>query len=116
MELKQLANQIEAGHKMLALLTKNPMWVISADESVRLANAIKSVLVFHNMSINPKMAAYGELAIALVMIYGSRLGMMAMQKQAEKKKQAAQFTPQNQTAQATSNFAAPVSTGKMQFN
>jgi hypothetical protein len=113
-ELKQLANQLQAGHAMLALLTKNPMLAITEDESVRLANAIKAVLVFHNMSVNPKMAAYGELAIACVMIYGSRLGMMAMQKK-QQKAQEAKIMQMPQTSQANSNPFPQQQNGKINF-
>lgn len=63
---------------MLALITKNPVWMITEKEAQTLAKALIDVMAFHSIDINPATLAYVKLLGAIAMIHGSRF--MGMQK------------------------------------
>lgn len=91
---------------MLALLLKSPHFAISADESKRLALALKNLASHYNITPNPQVMAWVQLVGVGIAIYGPRIGFSLAQ---AKQRQAAQA---NQVTRSPVNFpttAAPVS-------
>lgn len=67
---------------MLALLTKNQLWMIDESAAKNLAVALRDVMSFHAININPATLAYVKLIAVCAAIYGPKLLMLnAMTKQ-----------------------------------
>lgn len=110
-----LSAQILAGHQMVALFTKRPEFAISEDEAKKLAAAVKNVLQYHKISINPAYMAYIQLLLVSFSIYAPRLLMISMKVKADKleklrAQQAANLVPQNNAPQAATLFETPEQT------
>ena len=69
---------------MLALVTKNPIFVISSDEAMRLAAALKNLAQFYNMTPNPQVMAWIQLFAVAAAIYGPKLMLVAAQQRAQR--------------------------------
>lgn len=101
LDLGGLATQLQGVHKLAAMLSKNPIWEITDDESKKLAQAIKGVLKHHNIPISPVMLAYLQLAGIGTVIYAPRVAILI----AVKKMQAEQAA-QHQTVSDLAGGAA----------
>jgi hypothetical protein len=71
-EVEILAGQIEAAHKIAALVTGTQELEIATKEAEMLAGAIAEVLAQHTIVVDPKLAAYINLMSVAAMVYGPR--------------------------------------------
>jgi hypothetical protein len=58
---------------MLAIQFKAQELVLTEDESKMLAGAFLGVAKYHEQVFDPKKMAYGQLAFALIAVYGTRI-------------------------------------------
>jgi hypothetical protein len=84
LDVDLFASQLVGVHKMLAAVTKNPLWEISDKESKTLAEALKNIMAFHSISISPQYLAYFQLLAAVATIYGPRLAIIMAANKAER--------------------------------
>lgn len=86
LDLTQFTSQIVGAHKILALVMKNPLWLITEEEARKLAIAVQDVMAFHSINVNPQVLAYVKLAVVVVSIYAPKfLMVMAQAKQQQKR-------------------------------
>lgn len=104
--VSELAVQLEALHKMGALVLKNPLVEISQPESVKLASALANVAKHYDFKINPAIMAWLQLVGVGAAIYGPRVAVTI----ATKKQSKASVTVPVQTSNAP-----VVNTGKMVY-
>lgn len=83
LDVTLFAAQLMGAHQMIALVTKNPIWIISEKEASALAKALVDVMAYHSIDINPATLAYVKLIGAIAMIHGSRFMMLQKQKRDE---------------------------------
>lgn len=84
LDVDLFASQLVGVHKMLAAITKNPLWEISDKEAKTLAEALKNIMAFHSINIAPQYLAYFQLMAAVATIYGPRLALVMAANKAER--------------------------------
>lgn len=104
---------------MLALFLKNPIWQISADDSKKLAVGVKNIAQYHSVSIDPRYAAYGSLALTAFAIYVPRIAIVNQQRKEAAKEaklsQALNNVPATQGDYSAPNVSQQTHTGSMVF-
>jgi hypothetical protein len=68
---------------MLALVTKNALWIISEKEALALATAMLDVMKYHAINIDPANLAYLKLMGVILMVHGTRLFTIMQMKKKE---------------------------------
>jgi hypothetical protein len=114
-DVKKLAKQIKGVHLGLAMLLKNPIFQLQENESEDLAVAIKEVLQYHEITINPRLMAYGELIAVSAAIYAPRIiiSINSSAKNKAQKQVMEKVNPQPHSPMET-NINAPVGVMKYQ--
>lgn len=107
-----LADQLFGGHKILAMITKQPLLEISETEAKTLAAAIKNVAQYHSIKIDPKYAAYGQLLVGCAAVYGPKIYLISKLPRAPKKEKT---PPAATTETQTVNFPANTHQGTMVY-
>ncbi len=79
-----LAKQIYAMHLMLSVVMKSQAFVISSEESEKLAIAVIAVSKQYPITINPKYIALGNLTLVCASIYIPRLMIYSQEVKAHK--------------------------------
>ena len=90
--LEQLTRQCVGVHAAVSLVLArmNVPWAevvqISEDEARTLTSAVYEVALLHDVVINPKVAAYGNLIAACGIVYGTRILAVGAMKQAARQR------------------------------
>lgn len=102
---------------MLALLLRQPMLNLDAEEATQLAKAVKEVLKYHKVNVSPQAMAYMQLAACAATIYGPKVAVIVMQQNAQRRQQAARQPVAAVTPEASAAEFGPVVThpGTMRF-
>ena len=79
LDVDLFAKQLVGWHAMLALATKNPIWIISEGEAKSLASALKDVMMMHSINIDPRTLAYVKLLGVIAMLYGPKFFYLAQE-------------------------------------
>jgi hypothetical protein len=82
--LADLTGILLTGHMMLAALTAVKEFELEKKEAQDLSDAIKQVLKFHPIGLNPKYFAYANLAFICATVYGTRMLAFSIRKDTEK--------------------------------
>lgn len=83
LDVEVFATQLVGAHKMLALVTKNALWIISEKEALALATAMLDVMKYHAINIDPANLAYLKLMGVILMVHGTRLFTIMQMKKKE---------------------------------
>lgn len=75
-------------HKGMALALNAPALEISDDEAQMIAGPLSEIIAQYNILKNEKLIMWSNLAVAVMMVEGSRLGMIAQAAKANRKKKA----------------------------
>lgn len=78
---------------MLAGITKIPELAIDQQESRAIADASAKVAEFYDMTADPKIIAWCNLAMVLGTTYGTRIIAINMRKKSERQKRGEKVTP-----------------------
>lgn len=78
---------------MLAGITKIPELAIDPQESRAIADASAKVAEFYDMTADPKIIAWCNLAMVLGTTYGTRIVAINMRKKSERQKRSEKVTP-----------------------
>jgi hypothetical protein len=81
------AQQIVGVHSMLAMVTKNPVWIIEPKAAESLAAALLDVMSYHSINVNPATVAYMKLLGICAAIYGPKLLVLKAAADQRKKEQ-----------------------------
>lgn len=73
LDVSLFARQIEGAHQMLALVSKNPIWVIDSKAAESLAQSLLDVMSHHSINVNPATISYMKLIGVCAAIYGPKL-------------------------------------------
>lgn len=79
-----LATILLQGHAMLAMITKTQEFMLNADESVMLAQAMANVSRHYDVQVAEKTLDWTQLIMVAGTVYGSRLAAMKLRKQMER--------------------------------
>lgn len=71
--LGELSDQIAGAHEIIALVTGQPVFKLSDDESKKLSQSIRNVLVHYDLTPNPAVMAWVQLLAVSGVIYGPRI-------------------------------------------
>ena len=61
-------------HSMLAIMLSAPQWELSEEEAKHVSKSYEAVAQFYDMQASQKSIAWGNLAMTLMIVYGSRIG------------------------------------------
>jgi hypothetical protein len=89
LHIGQLSSTLFSIHAMAAVLLKTQELMITDDEAKILATAFAGVAKYHVNTFDPKKVAYGQLIVALAMVYGTR-GVAIRQRKKNEARQAKQ--------------------------
>lgn len=74
-----------SGHAMLAGITKTPELVLDEREASAISDSAAKVASFYDVTADPKIVAWANLAMILGMVYGTRFVAVSMRKKNERK-------------------------------
>jgi hypothetical protein len=73
---------------MLAMVTKNPVWIIDEKAAESLATALMDVMSHHSININPATVSYMKLIGVCAAVYGPKLLQLKVQAAQKKREEA----------------------------
>lgn len=94
-----LATILLQGHAMLAMITKTQEFMLSADESITLAQSLANVSRHYDVEIAAKTLDWTNLIMVAGTMYGSRLATIRIRKQMERAQRPQPETPLRKTGE-----------------
>lgn len=84
LDVDLFTSQLVGVHKMLAAVTKNPLWEISDKEARSLAESLKNIMQYHSISIDPAKLVWIQFLFICAGIYGPRVAIILAANKAER--------------------------------